>query len=768
MIARLQKTKLISKYLLKQLREGTFPTVSETLRRVEEELDQRTFGTPLTRIRPAVYGYEVGGRLGTDLYDTNVELREDLDLLYQATLEEANRVLDIYNIFTVRRDRLSSRLAQFKTEVGTLLAKTSAGNHTSVADSFNNLDYVDLDQTTAYVNLSEGCATLPTNNTQSVRYDGGRVRVTKETLETLPEGDEFTGTNASLGTTRVNAAFEKVFSPYRVDAWFMEIPKGKTFQAIVNVTGADGQQGQEEEVWVNSIRLEPTGPLFIRVDWSPDGFNWHSLSPELRANLSHSQTFHFAPIRVGYFRFRIRPVEESRVVGLRTLQFFQRGYSSNASLYSKAWQFNRPVHTVVAELEQEIPFGTRLSAYVAQNEDGPWLPVGEGPVALNKMIPYTVEINLTEKEADVTPALYYRQLIEFSVNPLFESGEMTAGTDQVQLSAFPFDWIVHQDREHIPSKDDWNPAKAQVRSGCFRQGEDLDSGEITSGYFTTTKNPLITASAGGQEYLALAILPSGSSTFVLQPGYNYRLRTYLWCPEPVTLDRQRLGIVNTGASGSTSVGAFSLYVNQDKVYESKTFVASATALSGSTNQATFSLNRGWNELEIYLQLPSDLDDLEAANSSSIGSSIYLYFQPQIFAAQRTSVLGVETVRAYEKSWQQVSEFDLRYNTPPGVENVWSWLISRDEDTEGNAMGVLFNHDPANGRAVSASETDTPTQTLDGVNAGQRADLKLLYNVPQPDEDLEGGGSVLYFRADFTRDQTAIAPPILHSYRLITN
>lgn len=752
MIGRLQRIRLLNQLLGEQMQRGRFPSLGDVLAQVTGYLKGRRFGSPLAQLRPAVTGQPIGGPRGADIQLTFEELLEDLRLLFRAQIELASRSLDLYDIFTTRRDRLALKLGQLRVQAQTALAQQAAGSRTSVLDSFTTLDFVNLDTTTAQIDLAEGVCSLPPDQLRSVRYDGSRVKVVKTVLPT--------------GAQERGHTFQGVFTPYRLDAWYATIPAGGVYETQVNVTGADYSLGGADEVALNAITIEPTGPLHVRIDWSPDGFNWQSLDPAPAQMIRDRTTFHFAPVRVGFLRFRFQRVPGSAAantgrlqpIGIKRIELLAKGFSSSATLYSREFRFTEAVHTVVAETDQETPIGARINSFVAQTADGPWTPLLGGPVTFDTIQWQEVVINSLAEEQPGVPATMWLAEIPAAAQPLPNTGELIAGRNQVQIAAFRFDWRQLGDHDHILEPSDWERSLGLSRSGVFVPAGALDA--LAASGFIGAKNPLgVSDPTGADSFMTLALVQGDGAT-VLQPGYNYRLRTYLWCSAPATLERQKIGIVNPAANGgveSARVAPVSVFVNDSRVYQQLQAATSVNALSGSRYLATLPLIQGWNKLEVMLQVPADL----AAGANGLATqNVHLYFEPNLFSQNLAQDLKIDYIQAWQDPWKQVTEFDLRYNVAFGAREVWAFKF---DNAANLTSALLLNHD-----AVNSAGRDTlhPAYvTLDGTSAGYPVNHTLRYPVEQ---SLATDQRALFFRADFLMDPGASAPPILRSYRLIVN
>jgi hypothetical protein len=763
-IAKLQKIQLLKAAARAQIQDGRMPHVGELLGAVSRSLAGRRWGAPFARLRAAVWGLPIGGEDGQDITRTFDELKEDVDLLYAAQIRLAAEALDRFDIFAARKDRLAQKLTDLTAAAETMLAQQSAGSRAAVVDSFTSLEKIDPDQSTVEIDLEEGTATLAADALRSQAYDGSRVQLVSAVRP--------------LAYAEPGAPFDAIFSPYRSDAWYGSFSLDQQYQAIVNATGLDPVKGTGSEISLNALRIEPTRPLNVKVEWSADGLNFNPFDPIVERAISARATFHFNPVPIGFLRFTLTHVRQPGVhaarqqqLGIRKVELLTRGFSPAATLVSKQYQLNEVVHTVAVHLDQTTPFGTKIVPYLAQAPTGPWIKVGAGPVTFDTLLWVEQTVATADQEDPDLPATFWEAPINPAAQPLPGAGELIAGRDQVRLDAYPFDWKKVGDRAHIPERSDWDQPLAEVRSGVFVPLGQLDADPATADAiaasgFTGARNPLA-VDLSGDGYLTAAVLDV-SGRFVLQPGYCYRLTAAVWCPVPTTLERQRLGVVNPAGEGGQAgavVAPLSFWVNGRKVYQSQGTAVSVDALSGASYQTSVSLIQGWNTLELMLQLP---DDLAPGAAGLARTGVHVYFQPNLFSPAVAQAFGIQEVRAWQDPWKRVSEFDLRYNTPPGVRSRWAWKTDVSDNT---TTAVLLNHDPTNSR--STSDLHPSYTTVDGTNASYPVNLILRYpteravfDVQNPDGSLDPRS--LYFRADFQMDPGSPGPPVLNSYSLVVN
>jgi hypothetical protein len=641
------------------------------------------------------------------------------------------------------------------TTTQTLLAQTAAGSRTAVLDTFHTMDQIDSLQSSIDVDLEEGICTLPVNAGASLAYDGTRVQVVN--------------VDKPAGTVEPGPPFAAVFNQYRLDAWYANLPAlGGQVSVVVNVTGADYQAGASATVSLNALRITPAAPLAVTIMWSPDGLNPIPLAPAVQATITGRTTFNFAPITVGFLHFTFsypsnqgeHALRQLRL-GISRIELLQRGFTSSAQLFSTQYHFDEVVHTVVCNLTADLPFATRIVPYLSQGPAGPWAPIGPDAVLFDNRVWVETPIVQPVEEDETNPATFWQAPIDGTAQPLPGTGELIVGREQVQINAYAFDWRQKGERMHIPDELDWQVPLGNVRSGVFIPIGSLNAGTdptaIGASGFTAAGSPLA-VDVAGDSYLCLSLLQSNGQ-FVLQPGYNYQLSVAVWCPVPTTLDGQKIGVINPDAYGgvaNTEVLPLSLFVNGEKRYQRTVAATRIDELSGAVYQTTLPLLQGWNTLELLLQVPADL---VPGSNGLAAQDVYVYFQPNVFGTNREQQLGIRYVQAFRDDWPRVSEFDLRYNTPPGVRAAWAWKT--DPET-GIVLAVLFNYDPLNSRLRA---TPHPSfLTIDGTLNSFPLELLLRYpSERQIFESVAGGLSLdprsLYFRADFFQDTGACAPSV---------
>lgn len=255
--------------------------------------------------------------------------------------------------------------------------------------------------------------------------------------------------------------------------------------------------------------------------------------------------------------------------------------------------------------------------------------------------------------------------------------------------------------------------------------------------------------------MVLAIL-EGSGAKVLQPGYNYKLTSYIRCLTPISLENQSFGVVNEGGSANQIIAPFSVYLNNNKVFQKKECTDTVAGLNSSNFQTTLSFEAGWNVLEVLIQIPEDI----AANAGgAAASNVFFYMQPNLYANEAVNNLGIEEFRAYRDPWTRKSEFNLRYNTPIKKRDVWAF---KQNLSTGKYTDVIFNWDITNSNLAASAHGSK--YTIDGLLVPYVTTLILRY----PSEKSNQAARSLFFKSEFSKSKESSSPARLLSYKLLIN
>jgi hypothetical protein len=425
--------------------------------------------------------------------------------------------------------------------------------------------------------------------------------------------------------------------------------------------------------------------------------------------------------------------------------------------------------------------------------DGPWsdLPDLGTPLVLSASGNSVADLLASDSQPDSLSQGFYR--FPFAQSGSLVGASFTAGTDQAKAEAYYFDWSSVGEVAHDVQPSDWTTPQGTPRVVALGAGPTY-RGDTPAQAFAITEYQDEGTCLGryrdmrGVEATFIA-LRDGANTQILQPGYNYRFSFGIYTVGASYLSDIPIGIFNP--NGAAGVYALPLLVelNGQQVYRTaQTFqdfnelsdapddygssVSDYTTGAGSRSyqgagaswpqncgRMNLALTPGWNTLCVSLYVPIGNTSIDANLAAGAG----IVFGPSLFQDGDAlyALTGIQEVRGWSDPWTQLSEFDLRTNTPLGLTNVWAWVV---DPTSGTIQAVLINHNP------SYSETGYPT--LDGNITGQPRTHRLSYlpavttaSSPVPGQDAQS--SSLWVRAQLS-SSSPNAGPFVQGFGLSAN
>ena len=436
--------------------------------------------------------------------------------------------------------------------------------------------------------------------------------------------------------------------------------------------------------------------------------------------------------------------------------------------------------------------------------DGPWATVSELGTPLVFGANGRAETNLFNSLPDPLTLGYY--YFPISNAGSMQGGVFSAGINQAKVDSYFYNWTQERDAQHVPTQTDWVNPRGIVRTvalsvGPTYFGDQGVSQASTSAQYLSAGTCLANYTDISGQSLSAIVLTTKDPTqkYLLQQGYNYRFSWGLWSSGYSTLSNMPIGLLNPNGSAAGSQGTgYLVSLNGNPIYKSSSYFTNYAELSGppanygtlsshytplgtnSTSQGNTNLSAppgaawppfcgrmnlnlrpGWNvfEIDVYMSLQ------ETGHPETLGPCAAIVFGPNIFSdpALIYRKTGIQNIRGWKSEWTQESEFDLRSNTPLGMQECWSWKTDPDK---GGISGILLNHNP------TASETGF--LTLDNVLTGNARNHHLSYiqdYTNQISDTLVPGqeplSSKIWVRAHLTTSQTE-SGPLISSYQLSIN
>jgi hypothetical protein len=653
------------------MKQGRIPKVSEVLDLLRKYMRGKSFGDPLTNFRPAVRGLPVGGQDGKDIERSFTEVREDLKVLFEELVNTEASNINSYDSFLTQKLSLERRLRDLLTETEKNLGMSQIGGIITFGDSFTDLSKIkspwtenssgivsgSVLGTTAEINLAGGFATLPSDKSNSIRYQTDKISIRK--IE-IPNG----------ATSRGN--FLSTFNDFINDAWFVTNVSG-TIVIDIDITGIPPTLGNSDEVEINKINMELTSDTLVSIEWSNDGFNWNQIQSQNTSN-SRSLSMLFNPVFSGFLRISLSPLEIGDSVGVKSFSIYKTGFDSSARLESLPYLIsdNIGVSQAIVSINKEEPPGTSIRYSLGHSPSGSnysditWENINVASIPLSGVKENFLDIQGFQNESDLIQNSLTNLFI-YEAPPSvdkagFSSSKLFIGVNQFKVETFKKSWTSTGELAHHPRVEDWDGSIA-VESGVMglrsilspedQMGTDTNSFIANKDFIgVSTLYPGI-----NKNTIYLPILPSQAEVdkqFCLQPGYNYRLTTYIYCSEPQVIDNAHAFILNPHTK---------LVTESYKRWASTSSYTTATGTFLDQSQASAgSLSILLNDKEIFNQIHSTNPTLMAPSAAAVittggtglpaGAYIYAVSRANAYGETQASSASLTTTGAkdLEISW----------------------------------------------------------------------------------------------------------------------
>lgn len=373
---------------------GRIPSPTELESALQHMLTEYPPGKPRLKLRPQ----KRNERFDINKFNIQTqEIEDDLQILYDALLgivEDMNKQVSINQSITHTLDRQLNTLDDDLEDL-IITSKTASSYLYSVSEYFNKLDQIDVDNTTADVDLANRNCTLRKLQKGTRKLSMMHmVASTATDPHPRPDIQVMSGDNVALRQETPMAyalssfgdqAFMLIYSadngPVRIAVEFRVAPESTP---AVNMSRMD---------------LDPVGEFDLRVLYTNENrastSNW-LLFPGLenKQRIVGRSSFNFESRPVSYLRLEMEkdsPDREKQVdgdilrlfqFGMKSLELFSQGYASQSTLQTKALEpqgseFLDSVGKVSLEIQEKPrPAGTDVKYSVKlDDDDAPWVPI---------------------------------------------------------------------------------------------------------------------------------------------------------------------------------------------------------------------------------------------------------------------------------------------------------------------------------------------------------------------------------------------------------
>ena len=438
-------SKLIAPSIIKQiLADGEAPTAGEFARRFTEFADAHDLSKPLFSAEDYTVDWKEASSVAK--WNTaNTAVRQDLDVLYKHLLVISDQSMQNFSRWRLEASLLEKQLDVLSERLATLLlvSRDTAGYFNFMQDNIVDLSKIDTEETTAYVNLNQGIATLGTSN---------------------------------IGATKVNTS-----SLVNEDVRFAVLSKNLW---VSNSSPRDSQLiyavNDENNYWQVSTRMSAIGPVTIelkvdlkaeteisRIDvdlhqsntsssvevmplLSTDNHGYTQLpTTSYKKSAIDKVTFVFPPTNTRYIKFVMTKrgydyVDKKQYVyefGMDQIAFYNEGFQEDTEaifmslplsvndVYGAAQPFSR----LVLEVCEDIPTGTTVDYYVAATDSDDTATTNMAFVGINPL----------DRDDGIAPkVLDFGDIAVVSVSGLAVSYDATASSGTFQFPSQQYNLIT--------------------------------------------------------------------------------------------------------------------------------------------------------------------------------------------------------------------------------------------------------------------------------------------------------------------------------------
>lgn len=623
--------------------------------------------------------------------------------------------------------------------------RAALGGTWGYSDGLSDASRLDMEKTTAWLDASEGTATIPANSSDRL-VPPHSIRVVEEDG---PLGGDLLGSRAWDAFDGLeNSNWRALFS----------VP-GTTALCVVEIEGSPE---------LNAVQLDPVG---FGVEFKLEIDAGNGFEEAVQGMLHRKTTYPLRPQKVRQLRlsFTVADTVLPKTCGLRSVRLFTREVDRpvSASVYTIPLFVDRPFSDIRVNYEGKIPEGSRIVSYFSLDGTN-WTKVEKGSWTAVRNTNTSRILLSGDPSAD-------RGLFSYPVSngPLAATeGALRVGVQQYELSAFRKDYTERGESPHLPDPSDFAGATHNEATTWLSPGPPTRVG-TGLGRLVQTPNENVydppqnlkkgagvlafQQVASGEQIADLSIvaLAGGPAYAICQPNYTYRLRFQVHAKREVFFDNGKYWLLQgyrtrnakTYREIGKSYGAFTMVVNGQVVAsDQEPYTVYRTAVNNSYLEAggdngkpfSFSLRAGWNTVEILLHTvdPASYgsDAYDAANPY-LQLSVYPSLFHDVF--QRLNDIDQVVASGERKA---VSEFDLLWNLPPSPV-FWAWGQDRRK--------VLFNLGG--------------TEPVDGYLAGGMPISELLYKGEASTTQTQQN---LHLRFDLVREDEAAADPILDSIEVV--
>jgi len=339
------------------------------MRDISNYFSENSLGSPL-RFASGIFSEDLIADPG-NMNDAVSKAIANLDLLYESVAQEVRVSMDLSTYMNTQLEKLRIKRKKLTAQIEEYLFanENSDGYFYSFLDTFPDLDYVDLNLTSAFVDIKSGSVTLPVNGDTTQVFLGSSVKFLSS--EFYVNGDQITS-----GISR---------SPF-----------GGCLDGLSNTYWSDEVVTSTPSEVVCILDLELNAPLISSVEYTPYGTsesqvfvevgdfqrNFQSFGSSIKTGLD-KMTFSLEQVSARHVRITIRKttydyivqadtgVKYHYILGAKDIVFIGKNYVNDRIFVSKPISVSSDLlkdnvlDAVALKVDEDIPDFTSIDYFVA-------------------------------------------------------------------------------------------------------------------------------------------------------------------------------------------------------------------------------------------------------------------------------------------------------------------------------------------------------------------------------------------------------------------
>lgn len=395
------KEVLVRRFILDQLLAGETPTGADIEAYLEEFVRTEHpagFTVPLTGVMElSVPTHSAGSASAHNEFLSKVEI--DDETINTATFDSLRSSLDSYDRWSIALDELRTRASNLRDRLDALLLLRSdtEGYFDSFNEDFFTTQYLDLEESTASVDIADGKVTInlsrPDTPLAIYKIDTNRLTNEDITIRVL-DSRGFVGLQ-EVDTLPITNLVKDITSGYSAAVTTTSGVSGVTLELVIRLSRTSSLSVNRIKVDLSSASI--SGGLIFTASYSDDGSNWTLIPGEFHTKkITIKDDFAFSTVRAKYFRFVILNeapdiYAHSRYIydfSMRNIHFYNERYDSDSVSLVQSKEiffkdsggnersFSKATLEVCEELMEDTDISYELRGYDSgESEYTSWIPI---------------------------------------------------------------------------------------------------------------------------------------------------------------------------------------------------------------------------------------------------------------------------------------------------------------------------------------------------------------------------------------------------------